>query len=438
MTATTALLQQYAEPRINASQSGWNTISPRRHEVMKAVLMNSADKFIDDGTVTFPGGSTPIPRGRLLGMDRTVLTQTNGTWFNSDAYPDQFGLGNLIPLDLQMGAGHVNIRRALQQFRNGEFEHATLTQPNPVPMIGWDFGRSNGTVQKYKFNNQLLGGSFISATLAYDRFVPFDIDNGTADFFEPGDTFEEYSVFNPPADDQISDLDLYLMPAGATNINQASAVSDSPDSTIEHMFFQIPMTGNYELWVDQFDTDVGLQDYALAWWAVTSVGDFNGDGAWNCTDVNALSAAIATGSTNLTFDMNKDGLINLNDITDVRSGWLTAAGAIATLQTSGLPFLHADANLDGVTDGSDFGIWNANKFTFDNRYCFGDFNANGVVDASDFGIWNANKNQASATVQIVPEPTTISSWLPFFIFFLAIHVPRSTGRRTAQQCALGW
>lgn len=38
-----ALLQQYANYRVD--HSGWNPISSRRHEVMKAVLLNSADKI---------------------------------------------------------------------------------------------------------------------------------------------------------------------------------------------------------------------------------------------------------------------------------------------------------------------------------------------------------------------------------------------------------
>jgi hypothetical protein len=54
-------------------------------------------------------------------------------------------------------------------------------------------------------------------------------------------------------------------------------------------------------------------------------------------------------------------------------------------------------------DGSDFGIWNANKFTSNANWCDGDLNANGVIDGSDFGIWNAIKFTSSDTAT-VPEP----------------------------------
>ncbi|HEY6563106.1 MAG TPA: PEP-CTERM sorting domain-containing protein, partial [Pirellulaceae bacterium] len=72
--------------------------------------------------------------------------------------------------------------------------------------------------------------------------------------------------------------------------------------------------------------------------------------------------------------------------------------------------LPGDANGDHVVDGSDFGIWNANKFRPGTNWSTGDFNGDGVTDGSDFGIWNANKFTSvaiSAAVNnlVVPEPT---------------------------------
>ena len=60
--------------------------------------------------------------------------------------------------------------------------------------------------------------------------------------------------------------------------------------------------------------------------------------------------------------------------------------------------LPGDFNRDNNVDGSDFGIWNANKFTSPAlpsvKYSLvelGDATGDGFVDGSDFGIWNANK-----------------------------------------------
>jgi hypothetical protein len=53
--------------------------------------------------------------------------------------------------------------------------------------------------------------------------------------------------------------------------------------------------------------------------------------------------------------------------------------------------LAGDANVDGVVDGFDFNIWNANSFRTDALWAHGDFNADGLVDGSDFNIWNDNR-----------------------------------------------
>ena len=90
-------------------------------------------------------------------------------------------------------------------------------------------------------------------------------------------------------------------------------------------------------------------------------------------------------------------LVNHDDLT----AWLATGGA-ANLP-SGNPYLLGDANLDGLVDGSDFGIWNANKFMNVAAWCSGDFNASGAVDGSDFGLWNAHKFTAADST-LVPEP----------------------------------
>ena len=71
--------------------------------------------------------------------------------------------------------------------------------------------------------------------------------------------------------------------------------------------------------------------------------------------------------------------------------------------------LSGDANGDGVVDGSDFGIWNSNKFMNGTDWSTGDFNGDGRTDGSDFGIWNANKfTSVAGGFRTVPEP---SGWV---------------------------
>ncbi len=86
VTGTVALLQQYGDERImNAGAPQWAPNNNARcHEVMKAVLMNSADKIKDDGNAMFDGEN--ILPGNLLGMERTVLDQGGFNWLDLPAF----------------------------------------------------------------------------------------------------------------------------------------------------------------------------------------------------------------------------------------------------------------------------------------------------------------------------------------------------------------
>jgi glucose/arabinose dehydrogenase len=129
-------------------------------------------------------------------------------------------------------------------------------------------------------------------------------------------------------------------------------------------------------------------------------GDFNNDGLWNCLDIDQLTAAIAAQTHVPAFDLTGDALVDALD----RDAWLVEAGANNPAVTNGNPFRQADANLDGAVDGSDFGIWNSNKFTNSSAWCQGNFNSDAVVDGSDFGIWNSNKFTSSDAVQNAADP----------------------------------
>ena len=131
-------------------------------------------------------------------------------------------------------------------------------------------------------------------------------------------------------------------------------------------------------------------------------GDFDNDGDYDCSDVDALVREIAAQTHAAMFDLTGDSLVNGDDL----DAWLVEGGANNPAQTHGNPFLKGDANLDGLVDGSDFGLWNANKFTTNAAWCAGDFNADGLVDGSDFGIWNSRKFTSSHSLGTIPEPVT--------------------------------
>jgi subtilisin family serine protease len=110
VTATVALLQQWGDRQIRAGAPNWN-LDAREPMVMKVVLLNSADKLEDTGD------------GLLLGMSRTLYDKANLTWLDSDAYRDP-----TRPLHSELGTGHLNAYRALQQFQGGDWG-----DDSPVP-----------------------------------------------------------------------------------------------------------------------------------------------------------------------------------------------------------------------------------------------------------------------------------------------------------------
>lgn len=312
VTATVALLQEHANAQAPSARWGSNK---SRHEVMKAVIMNSADKILDDGTAIPPGKDTPVPLGGLLGMERTVYKKPqdgnpNPTWFDSTAYDDTvFEQGAFVPLDDEMGVGHLNANRAFKQFQPGEWEAEDPMRDGIVPLIGWDLGETQGigfgNIQRYHFAEDLLADSFVSITLVWDRVVSFqplvnDLNNNGE--FDAGEDFADYiqDPFEPQANSAINDLRLWLLPESASTTAGAIASSDFNEGTVEHLFFQIPETGRYKFWVEQVDADVTpKQEYGIAWWAVgvpSNVigGDFNNDGMVDADDLAVWKTEFGT------------------------------------------------------------------------------------------------------------------------------------------------
>ncbi|XGV98604.1 MAG: S8 family serine peptidase [Leptolyngbya sp. BL-A-14] len=258
VTATVALLQEYGDRQLRRScqRPGctlpW-TLDARREQVMKAVLLNSADKIQDSGD------------GLALGMSRTILDKNNRSWIESDSYTDR-----RLPLNTQMGAGQLNAFRAYQQFSPGQYSPTAA-----VPAIGWDYrtlalkGGSEGknkvaeteppSFQDYVLEKPLQKGSFVSATLTWNRLVDL-IDKNNNGEFDIGESFRDRGL---------NTLTLYLMRAEDSDVSQSIWSSISDVDSVQHIFHLIPETGRYKLRV-QFQRQVNeaVQPYAIAWWTV--------------------------------------------------------------------------------------------------------------------------------------------------------------------------
>ncbi len=235
---TVALLQEYGDRQLQRQASRWS-LDSRRHEVMKAVLLNAADKIQDRGN------------GLRQGMSRTVLDKDSKTWLDSDAYRDR-----QVPLHGDMGTGHLNAFRAYEQFRGGQWSPQA-----PVAPIGWDY-RSVETSdhRDYIIDSPLPAGSFVAATLAWNREVELN-DANDNNLYDAGETFR---------DGGLNDLNLYLMPADADNTDESVWSSVSEVDSVEHIFHRIPETGRYKLRVEyRHQANEPTQPFALAWWAVS-------------------------------------------------------------------------------------------------------------------------------------------------------------------------
>jgi hypothetical protein len=199
----------------------------RDARVMKAVLMNSADKTVgwDNGQIAHPNG---------LGG---VLT-TQG-------------------LDDRVGTGAMKLTTAYDQFLTGTTDIAGITGGNLglVDEIGWDFGQVvSGTTNDYYFNSPLDEGASFTATLTWFRDRRINASNTVFD-----DSFDDLN------------LELWSVVDGAPT----SLISESASlyNESEHFSFTLPAAGDYALRVrwftEVFDrvADANQELYGLAWWA---------------------------------------------------------------------------------------------------------------------------------------------------------------------------
>ena len=243
VAGTVALLQQLVDRQLRTGAAN-ASLAGRHPMVMKAVLLNSADKLKDSGD------------GLRLGMTRTLVDSGNRSWLESDAYRDR-----TLPLHKDLGTGHLNAYRAYQQLLPGAYG-----PDQAVPAVGWNLAElpaptaGPATVHDYLLEAPLQAGSFVSATLAWERLVELVDSNGNG-LYDLGEGFTDQGLNN---------LDVYLMPAAEDDIANSLGASVSEVDSVEHIFYQIPETGRYKLRViyQQQAHAAPTQPYALAWWSV--------------------------------------------------------------------------------------------------------------------------------------------------------------------------
>jgi len=202
------LLNSYANTNTSFSSGGTNEATDSR--VVKAVLLNSADKI--------PGWSN------AQALDGNIITTTQS-------------------LDYASGAGALNIGGSYDQFTTGtRGVVGTFANANHlVTESGWDLSSISPTAglfdSVYRIATELQGGSDFTATLTWFRERRLNLNNG--------------SVF----DDRQADLDLILFRTDALGVllnNNVIAQSISDFNVVEHLHLTVPLTGYYGLAINYF------------------------------------------------------------------------------------------------------------------------------------------------------------------------------------------
>ncbi len=304
----------------------------------------------------------------LVGFD------TQGTaWMDNDTVLTMSSLGDLWEVDVTtMSASYV--------------------RTEPTPFVGSDLTNLeyNPTISPYVYAGYSgFGGATTNTLFVLDPANNYSLVN-SIDLSTSMNTLRDMALD--------ADGNLLLTSYGGDNDDPGPYI----DVLLDVVSNPAGLTDNSTIQYYRSTVDSGFNgiDVALGQDMTEISGDFNGDGVYDCLDVDDLVDDIVQvkggASPNLAFDLTGDDNVNNDDLT----AWLAEAGAEKGFAS---PIKLGDADLDGNVNGADFLIWNSNKFTSDGLWCGGDFDADGFTNGADFLIWNTNKF-TSSDVSAVPEP----------------------------------
>jgi Subtilase family/Dockerin type I domain len=313
VVGTAALLTDYSNQYL--------TVDTLDHRGLKAILMNSTRKreIVAPETLSSVSYDNTVPHP-LYDRDYLDCTLSSCT-LNTAALPAtttswtpsgwSFSAGRFSvskPLDDEQGTGFLDSTRAIVNLAGGNFG------PGPVGGIGWDqdeiLPADSPTAHVYTLNQTIAAGSFLTATLAWDRIILESDGDGSID---DDDTY---------AIGELANLDLQIL----NSANQIVAESISTADNVEHLHFPFLAAGNpgdYKLQVIYNGGSTLATDFALAWW----------------TDLSPLVPG----------DYNLDGAVDAAD-------YIVWRNNVATSRATS-PLIYGDGDNNGTVDAADFAIW---------------------------------------------------------------------------------
>ncbi|MEM7311654.1 MAG: lamin tail domain-containing protein, partial [Planctomycetota bacterium] len=337
---------------------------------------NEVGQFVDD--VHFSGvwedrtlGRVGDDSGRLVPTSRNTLGCRNRTWRISDVVISEVQFAPLPP--------SIEATSIFPGIESGDLEFIELTNQSnrAMDVSGWQI---TGGVEF-----ELPPGTLLAAGQTM-LIVPFDV--GIVGL-------REAFLANYDASNTTMIVGGYSGSLNNSGETVQLLATDATDPTARVLVDEV-VYDDLPPWQDADETGQSLSrssglslGNAAASWVADSpspgsadlqslvAGDLTGDGILDGSDIDALFDAVAAGTFADELDLNGDTAVNEDDVTYL----------VESLMNS----LYGDANLDGVVDVSDFGIWNSNKFTGCTGWATGDFNGDSQTDVSDFNIWNGRK-----------------------------------------------
>lgn len=285
--------------------------------------------------------------------------------FNSGVlYRGDEGGGNI--LNLRMLGGSFSL--ALQEVEIDAVSVATSFANNYadgnwhhlVATWSYDIGSDSGLMSIFVNGGSAAGGEEVSTTFDSNSYAPI--------------LQESDPVNNPGVFDDVMDFDLrHRLGKGRNNSMRYSGDMDEP-----------------AIWNRVLSAAEIQAQYEAAFVAGGLTGDFDGDSDVDADDIDLLTAAIRSGSTDAQYDLDGSNAVDAGDL-DSMVG--TILGSVP-----------GDANLDLMVDLIDLSAL-ASSFNQTAGWAAGNFNTDTVVDLIDLSLLATN---FGVDAPVVPAPASAS------------------------------
>ncbi len=280
--------------------------------------------------------------------------------------------------------------------------------PDRALAIGVGRSMESGTIQ---FLADVTGANANTLQLAFD-LEAWDAgtgsdtaDPGVASFqvtvdIDSGDGFQPFldlgrvatGELQPPTGDYLDGND----PANRIAFDSGLLSADIPVGSQLRFQWTVDNFNESRGWV------FGVDNFSLSLFSEL-LGDLSGNGVLDVDDLNALTVAIQSGSTEPQYDVDGSGMVDLADrqhwVTNLKQTWL------------------GDANLDGVFDSGDLvAAFSAGEYEDtiigNSTWSTGDWNGDAEFDSGDlveaFGEGGYEAGPRAA-VTAVPEPASVTT-----------------------------